>query len=199
MYQESFVIKCSLKQVYQYIYQYCDTSQLNDTSAQFYCSTRIPGSREILRIFPDSLHRVEFTIRVKDISPQITVLATAVDESTNFLAGSIGNFDFENVRPYWEQLKSFLISKETESDGVQTDIKKPGRKTMACNIWVDYIVNVKNKPVGSNNDKNEIFKMWKQLYKLENDADPDDPDVLAEPWESYREAIRTGRHFKPKK
>lgn len=76
-------------------------------------------------------------------------------------------------------------------DELQTR-KTAGHKGYACNVWIDHLVNVRGKPQGGNSDENEFFQMWKRLYKFETGKNPNDPGQLADPWESYKEAIRTG-------
>lgn len=90
-----------------------------------------------------------------------------------------------------------------KSEFPQVDIKgnqKPekerrrgGRHTLACNVWVDYLVNVKGKPISD-----DIFQMWKTLYQFEVGRDPDDELDMADPRDSFNKAISRGANYQTK-
>ena len=88
------------------------------------------------------------------------------------------------------------IADQSEAD-TSRERKPPGRRAYACNVWLDLMVNVKNMPVGSNNDSNELFQIWKQLYHFETRKDPEDPQKVSEPWDSFRKAVKNGDNYTP--
>ena len=98
----------------------------------------------------------------------------------------IGNLIF-SIKHSW---KDALI----DSSGSPKDTtRRAGRKTLACNVWLEHMVGVKNRKIGSYSRDNELFQMWKNLYLFETGKDPDNPDDVADPWRSFTAAAAVGK------